>query len=72
MTEKKDDSFELYDLKVTVEGDNFVCHHHVGQGFWWKVKTWSSLKGDAFRCMHSLPFCHSSLPKSVPRIRTTG
>ena len=28
-----DDTFELYDLKVTVEGDNFVCRHHVGQGF---------------------------------------
>lgn len=29
------DTFELYDLEVTVEGDEetFVCRHHAGQGF---------------------------------------
>lgn len=29
----EDDTFELYDLAVTVEGGNFVCAHHKGQGF---------------------------------------
>lgn len=29
----EDDTFELYDLAVTVEGGNFVCAHHTGQGF---------------------------------------
>ena len=30
-----DDTFELYDLEVTVEGDekDFVCHHHAGHAF---------------------------------------
>ncbi|MEI3012245.1 MAG: TIGR04076 family protein [Sutterella seckii] len=27
------DEFELYDLKVTVEGGSFVCRHHSDQGF---------------------------------------
>lgn len=27
------DEFELYDLKVSVEGGSFVCRHHEGQGF---------------------------------------
>ena len=30
-----DDTFELYDLEVTVEGDekDFVCRHHAGHAF---------------------------------------
>lgn len=30
-----DDTFELYDLEVTVEGDekDFVCRHHAGRAF---------------------------------------
>lgn len=32
-TSVEDDTFELYDLAVTVEGGNFVCAHHTGQGF---------------------------------------
>lgn len=28
-----DDRFELYDLEVSVEGDNFVCRHHQGTSF---------------------------------------
>lgn len=32
-SELEPDEFELFDLTVTVEGGNFVCRHHLGQGF---------------------------------------
>ena len=50
-SELEPDEFELFDLTVTVEGGNFVCRHHLGQGFKVEAKIWSSPKAADFPSM---------------------
>ncbi len=68
-----DDHFELYDLEVSVEGDNFVCRHHQGTSFRVEGEDLVFPAGTRFSLYAlSVPYCRSFQPSNVTRIPMTG
>lgn len=68
-----DDTFELYDLEVTVEGDekDFVCRHHAGHAFRVEGEDLVFPKGGRFS-MYALIACPDPNCGAKFRIRRTA
>lgn len=68
------DEFELYDLKVTVEGGNFVCRHHSDQGFRVEGEDLIFPEGGRFSlyALAAILYCRSCLPRKGRPLLQTG